>query len=47
LRLEEDPLGRNNLWNNPAYQGNQLEMFMRIADSKARTMEPLALRQGR
>lgn len=44
--LQEDPIERNNLWNDRAYQGAQLEMFMRMADSAARTVDPLPLRQG-
>jgi arylsulfatase len=44
--LQEDPIERNNLWNNPAYQSVKLEMFMRMADSEARTVDPLPLRQG-
>ena len=44
--LETDPFERNNLWNNPASQGVQLEMYMRMAEGQARTVDPLPLRQG-
>jgi hypothetical protein len=44
--LEADPLERNNLWHDAAYQGIQLEMFRLLADSLAKTVDPLPLRQG-
>ncbi|MBN9389012.1 MAG: sulfatase-like hydrolase/transferase [Chloroflexi bacterium] len=44
--LETDPLERNNLWNDPSYLGVQLEMFRLLADSQAKTVDPLPLRQG-
>ena len=44
--LEADPLERHNLWNDSAYQGVQLKMFMRMADSQAKTVYPLPQRQG-
>ncbi len=44
--LQEDPAERHNRWQDPAYQRVQLEMFRRLAESAARTVDPLPLRQG-
>jgi hypothetical protein len=44
--LQEDSRERNNLWNNPTYQGLQLEMFMRLTDAEAQTLDPLPVREG-
>ena len=44
--LQKDPSETRNLWRDGAYQSVKMEMFQRLCDRMAWTVDPLPGRQG-